>query len=55
MKAASVPKGNYIETNTRRSTNATSRGEIDRKERRRESERKSERRERDTRRRASVF
>ena len=37
MKAASVPKGNYIEINTRRSTNATSRGEIDRKQRRRES------------------
>ena len=31
MKAASVPKGNYIETNPTRSTNATSRGEIDRK------------------------
>ena len=34
-------QGNYIETYTRRSTSATSRGEIDRRERRRESERKN--------------
>ena len=43
QNAAGVRKGNYIETYTRRSTSATSRGEIDRIERRRESERKNER------------
>ena len=43
QKDAGVRKGNYIETYTRRSTSATSRGEIDRIERRRESERKNER------------